>query len=50
MSRDKCSLDLFWLKDDSLLDAESLPEPEVLAAEIMDELRAALGLMEEVWG
>ena len=50
VSRDKCSLDLFWLKDDSLLDAESLPEPEVLAAEIMDELRAALGLMEEVWG
>jgi type I restriction enzyme M protein len=33
---------LFWLKDGSLEDAESLPEPDVLAAEIADDLRAAL--------
>jgi type I restriction enzyme M protein len=50
VSCDKCSLDLFWLKHDSLLDAESLPDPEVLAAEIMGELRVALGPMEEIWG
>ena len=46
--RDKCSLDLFWLKDDSLLDAENLPEPEVLAQEIAEDLRVALEQIEEI--
>ena len=40
--RDKLNLDLFWLKDDSLEDIDSLPEPEVLAAEIIENLEAAL--------
>ncbi|WP_309639024.1 N-6 DNA methylase, partial [Methylibium sp.] len=40
--RDKLSLDLFWIKDKSLTDTDSLPEPDVLAAEIADELEAAL--------
>lgn len=42
IQRDKLNLDLFWLKDDSLEDIDSLPEPEVLAAEIVDNLEAAL--------
>lgn len=42
IERDKCSLDLFWLKDDSLLDAENLPDPDVIAQEIADDLRSAL--------
>jgi len=50
VARDKCSLDLFWLKDESLLDAESLPEPDVIAQEIADDLRAALGQLEEILG
>ncbi len=40
--RDKLSLDLFWLKDKSLEDSENLPEPEVIAAEIADDLQEAL--------
>lgn len=40
--RDKTNLDIFWLKDDSLEDAENLPAPEVLAAEIVEQLQAAL--------
>ena len=40
--RDKLNLDLFWLKDDALEDIDSLPEPEVLAAEIVENLEAAL--------
>lgn len=40
--RDKLNLDIFWLKDDSLEDIDSLPEPEVLAAEIVENLQAAL--------
>ena len=41
LARDKLSLDIFWLKDDSLTDASALPPPEVLAAEIAEELQAA---------
>ena len=42
MARDKASLDIFWLKDDSLEDSANLPEPGVLAAEIVEDLEAAL--------
>ncbi|PWQ92494.1 N-6 DNA methylase [Leucothrix pacifica] len=37
------SLDISWLKDKDSVDAENLPEPEVLAAEAKEELTAALG-------
>ncbi|MCO6440748.1 MAG: SAM-dependent DNA methyltransferase [Nitrococcus mobilis] len=40
--RDKLNLDIFWLKDDSLEDLDSLAEPDVIAAEIVDNLEAAL--------
>lgn len=40
--RDKLNLDLFWVKDASLEDAENLPDPDILAAEIVAELQAAL--------
>ena len=40
--RDKANLDIFWLKDKSLEDAEDLPEPDVLAQEIADDLQTAL--------
>jgi type I restriction enzyme M protein len=42
MQRDKVSLDIFWLKDESLEDLENLPDPEVLAAEIVEDLETAL--------
>jgi type I restriction enzyme M protein len=42
MARDKVNLDLIWLKDDSLEDAASLPAPEVIAREIMENLESAL--------
>ena len=42
IARDKASLDVFWLKDENLEDLDSLPEPEVLAEEIAEDLRAAL--------
>jgi len=40
--RDKLNLDIFWLKDKSLEDSENLPEPDVLAQEIADDLQTAL--------
>jgi type I restriction enzyme M protein len=42
MARDKASLDIFWLRDESLEDSANLPPPEVIAQEIMEDLEAAL--------
>ena len=42
INNDKASLDLSWLKDDSLEDSENLPEPDILAQEIVEDLQAAL--------
>ncbi len=42
MKRDKANLDIFWLKDKSLEDGDDLPEPDVLAQEIADDLQTAL--------
>lgn len=50
VSRDKCSLDIFWLKDESLEDSSKLPAPHVLAAEIAEDLRSALEQIESVLG
>jgi type I restriction enzyme M protein len=47
-ARDKLSLDLFWLRDESLEDSANLPEPHVLAQEIADDLRSALEQIEDV--
>jgi type I restriction enzyme M protein len=49
-ARDKCSLDLFWLRDESLEDSASLPDPHILAQEIADDLRSALGQIEDILG
>ena len=48
VARDKCSLDIFWLKDESLEDSANLPAPHVLAEEIADDLRSALEQIESV--
>jgi type I restriction enzyme M protein len=42
--RDKLNLDIFWLRDESLEDSEALPEPDVLAEEIAEDLQTALEL------
>ena len=42
IKRDKTSLDIFWLRDESLEDSDNLPAPEILAAEIVEDLQAAL--------
>jgi type I restriction enzyme M protein len=42
LARDKVSLDLIWLRDESLEDMENLPPPEVIAQEIVEDLEAAL--------
>ncbi len=48
MARDKASLDIFWLKDDSLDNLDDLPPPEVLQQEIIEHLEAALASFRDV--
>ncbi|MBU1405631.1 MAG: type I restriction-modification system subunit M [Proteobacteria bacterium] len=48
IGRDKTSLDIFWLKDKSLADLDNLPEPDVLAGEIIDNLEAGLNSFREI--
>ena len=42
MQRDKVNLDIFWLKDESLEDSANLPDPDILAREIAENLESAL--------
>ena len=48
VARDKANLDITWLRDESLDDASTLPAPGVLAAEIVEELEAALAQFSEL--
>ncbi|MDH5914439.1 type I restriction-modification system subunit M [Vibrio splendidus] len=48
LARDKTSLDIFWLKDKSLTDLESLPEPDELAEEIIENMEAGLDSFRQV--
>src|SRR5207249_12258503 len=42
LQRDKVSMDIAWLRDESLEDSANLPSPGVIAAEIVEDLQAAL--------
>ena len=42
MARDKTSLDITWLKDKSLADLDNLPDPDVLALDIVENIEAGL--------
>ena len=42
IARDKASLDIFWLRDDSLADSDDLPPPDGIARKIVADLEAAL--------
>ncbi len=48
LERDKTSMDIFWIKDKSLADLDNLPDPEVLASEIIDNLQSALDSFQEL--
>ena len=48
IKRDKVNLDIFWLKDESLEDSANLPAPDIIAAEIVEDLEAALEQFAEI--
>ncbi|MEJ2352969.1 MAG: class I SAM-dependent DNA methyltransferase [Anaerolineales bacterium] len=49
MARDKVNMDIFWLRDESLEETANLPDPDVLAAEILEDLQAALEQFESIY-
>ena len=48
IARDKTNLDVFWLKDKSLADLDNLPDPDILAAEIIENIEAGLESFKEI--
>ncbi len=48
INRDEASLDIFWLRDESLEESDTLPDPDVLPQEIRENLEAALEQFREV--
>lgn len=48
IARDKTSLDITWIKDKSLADLDNLPDPDVLAGEIIENLEAGLERFREI--
>ncbi len=50
IARDKTSLDITWIKDKSLTDLDNLPDPDILAIEIIENLKAGVESFEEIFG
>ncbi|WNZ29987.1 MAG: SAM-dependent DNA methyltransferase [Candidatus Bathyarchaeota archaeon] len=48
INRDKTNLDIFWIKDESLEEMENLPDPDVIASEIVENLEFALEQFKEI--
>ena len=48
LKRDKTSMDIFWIKDKSLADLDNLPDPDVLADDIIENLESALESFQEL--
>ncbi len=48
IARDKTSLDITWIKDKSLTDLDNLPDPDVLAEEIIENLQSGIESFKEI--
>jgi len=48
ISRDKTNLDISWVKDESLADLDNLPDPDILANEIIENVEAGLEDFREI--
>lgn len=49
-ARDKTNLDIFWVKDKALADLDNLPDPDVLAQDIMENLQSAMESFKDALG
>lgn len=42
INREKANLDIFWIKDESLIDLDSIPNPDNLITDIIENMESAL--------
>lgn len=42
------SLDIFWIKDKSLTDLDNLPNPDILANKIIENIESGLNAFREI--
>ena len=50
MARDKASLDIFWINEESLEESDNLPDPDSTAKEIVEILEWARGQIGGIQG
>ena len=48
IDRDKTNLDIFWLRDESLADLDNLPDPDIIANDIIENIEASLESFREI--
>lgn len=48
IGRDKTSLDIFWIRDENLADLDNLPDPDVLAEGIIENLEAGVESFKQI--
>ena len=48
LKRDKTNLDIFCIKDKSLADLDNLPDPDILSADIIENLQSAMDSFNEL--
>ncbi len=48
IARDKTSLDIFWIRDENQADLDNLPDPDVLAEEIIENLEAGVESFKQI--
>ena len=49
MDRDKTNLDILWLRDESLADFDNLPDPDIIANDIIENIEASLESFRKSW-
>ena len=49
LARDKTSLDISWIKDKTLTDLDNLPDPDILANDIIENLEAGIESFKEIY-
>ena len=48
LERDKTNLDIFWINDEKSTDLENLPDPDIIASDILENLEAGLASFKEI--
>ena len=48
IARDKVNLDIFWIRDESLEETANLPDPDIIATDMLEDLESALDQLRNI--